>query len=252
MFELSSETRITELQAQSADLMTALISTGIFRDGDDPEVTIGDLCWNFGLNPLILLNTLARAQAAAAPSNIDVSELDGLTLTQVVENIESSHHAYLRETMPVISQLIDRVVGAHGASDGRLIELHALFEKMSGDIENHMLHEEEALFPMVRDMEVDGAIQPTRCGDTVGGPIACMENDHKQAKEELARLRELTDDFAVPEHACMTYRRTLDQLSQFEQNTVVHIHKEDKVLFPGAVKAQAALREGKKRAGVAS
>ena len=244
MFELSSETRITELEAESAAMMEALISTGIFRKGDNPDVTIDELCWNFGLNPLILLNTLARAQATEMPSDIDISELDGLTLTQVVENIESSHHDYLRETLPVISELIDRVVNAHGANDDRLTDIQKLFGKLSADLENHLLHEEEALFPMVRDMEVDGAIKPTRCGETVGGPIACMENDHNVAREELGQLRKLTDDFAVPGYACMTYRNMLEQLSQFEQNTIVHIHKEEEVLFPGAIKAQAALREG--------
>ena len=244
MFELSSETRVNELQAESPAMMVALMSTGIFRDGDDQDVTIAELCWDFGLNPLILLNALARARAADAPSDIDVSELDGLTLTQVVENIESSHHVYLREALPVIGELVDRVVDAHGASDDRLTEVQALFEKMSADLGNHMLHEEEALFPMVRDMEADGTIKPTRCGDAVGGPIACMENDHKLVQEELGHLCELTDDYAVPENACMTYRKMLEQLHQFGQNTVVHIHKEDKVLFPGALKAQAALREG--------
>ena len=244
MFELSSETIVADLQAQSPAMLTALMSTGIFREGDNPDVTIAELCWDAGLNPLILLNILARAQAAEAPSNIDVSELDGLTLTQVVENIETSHHDYLRETLPVVSELIDRVVDAHGASDDRLIDVQTLFGKMSGDLENHMLHEEEALFPMVRDMEVDGAIKPTRCGETVGGPIACMENDHKLAREELRRLSELTDDYAVPENACMAYCKMLEQLGRFVQNTIVHIHKEDKVLFPGALKAQATLREG--------
>jgi regulator of cell morphogenesis and NO signaling len=243
MFELSSETRVNELQPESEAMMAALKGTGIFRDGDDLEVTIGDLCWNVGLNPLIILNTLVRARASEEPSNIDVSELDGLTLSQVVDNIESVHHAYLREALPKIQVLIDRVVQAHGANDERLTEAHALFRKISEDLENHMLHEEEALFPMVRDMETEGAIKPTRCGDKVGGPIACMENDHKLAKEELAQLRALTDDFAVPGYACMTYRNLLEQLRDFEQNTVVHIHKEDKVLFPGAVKAQGALRE---------
>ena len=111
-------------------------------------------------------------------------------------------------------------------------------------MENHLLHEEEALFPMVRDMETDGAIQPTRCGDAVGGPILCMENDHEVVREELGRLRELTDDYAVPANACMKYRKVLELLGEFNQNTVVHIHKEEKVLFPGAIKAQGALREG--------
>jgi regulator of cell morphogenesis and NO signaling len=191
-----------------------------------------------------LLNTLARVQATEAPSDVDISELDGLTLTQVVENIESSHHDYLRETLPVINELIDRVVNAHGTNDDRLTDIQKLFEKLSADLENHLLHEEEALFPMVRDMEVDGAIKPTRCGETVGGPIACMENDHNAAREEIGQLRKLTDDYAVPEFACMTYRNMLEKLDQFEQNTIVHMHKEEEVLFPGALKAQAALREG--------
>jgi regulator of cell morphogenesis and NO signaling len=243
MFELTSETRITELQAESPAMMGTLISTGMFREGANPDVTIDKLCWDFGLNPAILLNMLARAWAAERPSNIDVSELDGMTLTQVVENIESSHHVYLRETMPAIGELIGRVVNAHGASDDRLTDLQVLFAKMSADLENHMLHEEEALFPMVRDMESDGAIKPTRCGQAVGGPIACMENDHNMAQEELGRLRELTDDYTAPKYACMTYRKMLEQLGQFNEDTLVHIHKEEKVLFPGALKAQAALRE---------
>jgi len=243
MLELSSNTRVSELQDESPAMMEALLSTGIFRQGADPDVTIDELCMDFGLSPIIILRTLLQARETEAPSDIDVSELDGLTLTQVVENIESVHHAYLRETLPLISQLILQVVSAHGANDARLADTHELFEKISATLEDHLLHEEEALFPMVRDMESVGTISPTRCGDAIGGPIACMENDHETMQEELARLRELTDDYAVPKHACTTYRRMLEQLSKFNQDMIVHIHKEDKVLFPGAIKAQAALRK---------
>jgi len=130
MLELTSETRVTELQDQSPAMLDALRSTGIFRQGDNPDTTIDQLCWGFGLNPAILLQILARAQAAEVPSNIDVSELDGMTLTQVVENIESVHHEYLRETLPVMGELIDRVVSVHGASDTRLTELQELFGNM--------------------------------------------------------------------------------------------------------------------------
>jgi regulator of cell morphogenesis and NO signaling len=242
--ELSSHTRVAELQAESPAMMAALLSTGIFRKDDDPGKTIDELCWDFGLNPAILLSTLARAWATEAPSNIDISELDGMTLTQVVENIETSHHVYLRETLPVIGQLIDRVADAHGASDERLIDIRLLFARLAADLENHMLHEEEALFPMVRDMESDGAVKPTRCGEAVGGPIACMENEHEIARRELADLRDLTDNYAVPEYACGTYRKMIEQLARFDEDMVVHMHKEDKLLFPRALEAQAALRAG--------
>lgn len=242
MIALSSETRVAELQAASPVMLAALTSTGIFREGADAEVTIGELCWDFGLNPLILLNTLARAQAAEAPADIDVSELDGLTLTQIVEHIEASHHAYLRGAFPAISTLIDTVVRVHGADDSRLSELRTRFGILSADLEDHMLHEEQALFPMVRDMEDDGVVTPTPCGQAVGGPIACMENEHASARRELGHLRALTDHYAVPEKACATYREMLTQLARFDQDLAVHMYKEDKVLFPRALEAQAALR----------
>ncbi len=73
MFELSSETRVAELEEESPAMLTALKKTGIFRDGDDADATIGELCFGFGLSPLIILNTLARVQPDVVPSNVDVS-----------------------------------------------------------------------------------------------------------------------------------------------------------------------------------
>ena len=43
MFELSSETRVAELHDESPAMLTKLKSTGIFKEGDDAEVSIGDL-----------------------------------------------------------------------------------------------------------------------------------------------------------------------------------------------------------------
>ena len=241
--ELTSHTKVSELEVQSPAMLDALTKTGIFRKGDDTDITIDELCLGFGLHPIVILRILEQARAEEAPSDIDIGDLDGLTLTQIVENIESLHHIYLRATMPMIGQLIERVVNAHGDKDVRLVEVRQQFAKLAEDLETHMLHEEEALFPMVRDMEIEGKINPTRCGDAVGGPIACMENDHAEAKEDLERLQELTNNYAVPDYACATYRRMLEQLKAFNQDMRVHIYKEDKVLFPGAIKAQAALRE---------
>ena len=243
MIELTSITKVSELQQKSPAMLEALMGTGIFREGDDPDVTIDELCYGYGLNPVIIMRMLMQAGEADLSPGIDVSDLEGLTLTEIVENIESLHHVYLRAIMPMISQLLDRVVNAHGDNDVRLVSVKQLFDKLAADLEAHMLHEEEALFPMCRDMEIEGKINPTRCGDAVGGPIACMENDHETAKKELEQLCELTDNFAVPGFACATYRKALEQLEDFHQNMILHIHKEDKVLFPGAIEKQKELRE---------
>jgi len=241
MLELNANTRVAEIEAASETLMKTLQSTGIFRPGDDTDTTIGDLCFNFGLNPVILLRMLESAQEKDVPTLPEVHELDGLTLTQIVENIEHNHHDFLRRLLPDLDKRIDTVAQVHGDTDERLKELRELFAALATDLENHLLHEEDALFPMCREMEAAGSISPTRCGSAVGGPIACMETEHEQAREVLAKLRELTDNFTVPSHACNLYRSVIDDLKQFDHNMAVHMQKEDKVLFPRALEAQKNL-----------
>ena len=74
----------------------------------------------------------------------------------------------------------------------------------------------------------------TRCGSAVGGPIACMENDHALAERSLRRLRALTDDYTAsamtPE--LLLLRRT------FDRELREHMYKENEALFPRALQAQ--------------
>ena len=49
MLKLSARTTVGELMAGPPALYATLKSTGLFRDGDDPGVMLGQLCWSFGL-----------------------------------------------------------------------------------------------------------------------------------------------------------------------------------------------------------
>jgi regulator of cell morphogenesis and NO signaling len=62
-----------------------------------------------------------------------------------------------------------------------------------------------------------------------------MEFEHEEAGVALAQLRQLTDDYKAPEWACNTYRAMLDALLAFERDLHQHVHKENNVLFPGAI-----------------
>jgi regulator of cell morphogenesis and NO signaling len=240
MLELNARTRISELQSANPALLEVLKSTGLYREGDNPEVSIGQLCWTFGFNPGILLMMLQSANAPEEPAPIDISVFDGMPLGDIINHIEQSHHVYLREAMPQIEALMARVAAAHGASDERLVKLKDRFHTMAEELELHLRHEEEALFPMVRDLLTKGSITPTRCGSAVGGPITCMENEHNEAADGLKTLRELTDDYAVPSWACATYQAMIDGLVRFDRDLREHMYKENKVLFPRAMDEQEA------------
>lgn len=245
MLELSTETRVTELEQSYPALLETLKSTGMFKDGDNADRSIGELCLDFGLHPQIILNMLQRTLMQEPPPDIDISELEGLSLPEIVSHLETVHHEPLRKMLPVTVELMQQVVAAFSAADERLLELQKLFEKMAHDLEEHMVHEEEALFPMCRDMAQIGEIQATPCGDKVGGPIQCMRNDHDQSRQELTLLSQLTDGFKVPEGADEHYRELIERLRDFVDDLTLHIHKEDHLLFPRALETQAALREGR-------
>lgn len=58
--------------------------------------------------------------------------------------------------------------------------------------------------------------------------------------EDVAKIREITKDFHLPEYACVTYRALMSGLQELEQDLHMHIHLENNVLFPRALRLEAA------------
>jgi regulator of cell morphogenesis and NO signaling len=102
----------------------------------------------------------------------------------------------------------------------------------------HMIREERVLFPWLRRLEKPGAIM-TGPPWSVQRPISCMEHDHDSAGAALARMRRMTNDFTLPADACNSYRALYQSIAALERDTHVHIHKENNILFPAGVRAEA-------------
>lgn len=60
-------------------------------------------------------------------------------------------------------------------------------------------------------------------------------DEHKSALRILGELRSLTNEFTAPEWACANHISFHTGLRAFEKDLKIHIHLEDKVLFPRAV-----------------
>ncbi len=237
MLSLTARTRVSDLQRGPPALMRTLVSTGLFREGDDADVMLGELCWTFGFNAGILLTMLQSANVEEEPPPLDIAPFRALPLAELVGHLEDVHHRYLREHLPRLVSLTGAVAAGH-PDDARLGKLCDEVQGLAAELEAHLAHEEEALFPMVRDLATRGAVTPTRCGSLVGGPIACMENEHAMAGDSLRRLCELTDDYAVPAATDPQCRELLEGLVDLDRDLREHMYKEDEALFPRALEAQ--------------
>ncbi len=232
MLKITARTTILELQEGPSGLMQVLRSTGIYRDGDDPALMLGQLCWSWGFNPGILLMMLQSANVPVTPPPLDIQPFLAMPLPDFVTHIEEVYHAGLRDQLPRLEAL---AAGAAGSApdDPRLAELRKEIEQLAAELHAHLAHEEEALFPMIRGIAA-GTVVATRCGSAVGGPIACMENDHALAERALLRMRGLTDDYTAPAAA----GALLALLAEFDRDLREHMYKENDALFPRAVEAQ--------------
>ena len=99
--------------------------------------------------------------------------------------------------------------------------------RLADELEQHMQKEEQVLFPLIRAGR--GAIAAT--------PVQVLEHEHKDHALNLAHTRALAHDFVPPESACNTWRALYLGLEQLERDLMQHIHLENNVLFPRALRS---------------
>lgn len=189
-----------------------------------------------GLSALTVVAMLEAAAAAFVAGPVDV-DAAGMSLTELADHIERTHHAYLKEELPRLVEMADRVAYKHGGRDPQLREVAATVQDLAGDMIAHMQKEEIVLFPLVRQIEagVRGGFHAA-----IAEPIQCMEAEHADAGRAIARLRELTEGFTPDAEACNTHRALLAGLAQLEGDLHRHVHKENNILFPRALERVAA------------
>jgi regulator of cell morphogenesis and NO signaling len=193
--------------------------------------TLGQACQEQGLDVQSLIAALEQDDDQCDDPPVDAASM---SLSELADHIEQTHHAYLRCEFPRLETLTQKVASAHGTTDPRLYTVRETFLGLAQELSSHMMKEEQILFPFVRRLEASDEMPAFHCG-SVANPIRQMELEHQEAGAALARLRELTDDYTPPDWACNTYRAMLDALAHLERDMHQHVHKEDNVLFPQAI-----------------
>ncbi|RMF42530.1 MAG: iron-sulfur cluster repair di-iron protein [Planctomycetota bacterium] len=201
--------------------------------------TLSEACQAKGIDPADLLD-----QVAAAEQKVDQLQTDQRTnwldrsLTELCDHIEQTHHAYLKEELPRLSELIAKVVTAHGDRHPSLRDVQQVFAALRAELEPHMMKEERILFPAVRQLEQASGQRIAFPFGSVANPILMMEHEHDVAGDALKQLRALTSDYTPPSNACNTYRVMLDSLQRLEADLHQHIHEENNILFPRAMQLE--------------
>lgn len=184
-------------------------------------------------------------QAACQAADIEVEDLcerltearrdtddgaDWETHTELVEDIISTHHQYLREELPVLEGLVRKVARVHGENHPELRDVKSESLELTEEMKRHIDEEEAELFPIIEKLDRGESLTDAE-RETIRSEIEDMEVDHEETATRLENLSELTDGYAIPEDACASYQAMLERLEALEIDTHRHVHKENNVLF---------------------
>lgn len=154
-------------------------------------------------------------------------------LRELVDHIVDTHHTYLQRVLPELSQVTTTVLRAHGANHSELARVHKLFHTLKMELEQHLITEEEVLFPLIYKYADTGSKEHLERAVTT---IQQLEDEHETAGGVLKELRQITEQYKVPGDACGTYETMLYRLQELEADIFQHIHLENNILHPRLMK----------------
>lgn len=204
------------------------------------DISVGQACADKGISVETLLRDVKTAQATAAVGE----QYNEWSIDFLSEYIVNQFHAYTRRMLPQLLQYADAVANAHGAQHPETITIAAMLPSLAQEMIDHMQSEEDQLYPYVKQLvqgAASGKLPATPPFGSAAELIVEMDHEHEETGGALEEMARLSDNFAVPEDACNTYRALYGFLTEFEATTKKHIHLENNILFPKAIRLEAEL-----------
>ncbi|MBB5174494.1 iron-sulfur cluster repair di-iron protein [Texcoconibacillus texcoconensis] len=149
--------------------------------------------------------------------------------TKIIDHVTRHHHGFLLKELPDLSFYVTKIFRVHGEDHANLATVHRVFHELKTDLEQHLMKEEQQIFPAMKAYESEGGHDRWKAATDA---INELEDEHETAGDLLKQLREATNDYAVPEGSCTTFQMTYKRLEELESDMFKHVHLENNILFP--------------------
>ena len=191
------------------------------------------------LKDVAVEKVIAAIEAASRKPVAKARDWGKETLADLTDHIVAKHHTYCKSELVLLSGLAIKVTKRHGGRDPELSIIQAKFAQLTEKLTEHLANEEVFVFPMIVKLERDKTAEPCEYHAVVNEPLALLMQDHDDAGTLMAEIRSLSRNFIPPGYACATFRAFYEGLKEFEQDLHQHVHLENNILFPRAMKLGA-------------
>lgn len=178
-----------------------------------------------------------------------VLEFDDWSLDFLADYIFNIHHRYLEKALPEANEYVNRFLLGHRKKFPELAELEKIMKRMMKEIPPHMKKEEEIIFPYIKQINHAWQHKESYASlliRTLRKPVEeVMQAEHESVGKQLHRIREITNNYSLPEKPCITHKVTFSKLQELDINLVQHIHLENNILFPKAIAMEKEMLKAK-------
>lgn len=203
--------------------------------------TVKEACKEKGLDVTKIEQELQQADKMPASRPLPYNDW---SLDFLSDYIVNTHHSYVQKNLPDIRTYAEKVMKVHGNRHPELLPIYQLVEEVNAELTAHMVKEEKVLFPFIKELvAASNSAQPLHAAHfgSVQNPINMMEMEHEMVGKNLAQIRELTNNYSLPEDACASYSLLYRMLDEFEEDLHLHVHLENNILFPKALEIEKKL-----------
>jgi len=186
------------------------------------------MCAKVNLSPEVLWKEIQERQRNSGDNHLNFESWEPSLL---IDFIVQHHHKYVRESIPQLQALLDKVCSVHGVEQPQLLAIRNDFNALADELLNHLPKEENILFPAIKRMSNHEGSTFTN----LQAPVSVMEHEHETAGKLIKSIRSLSDNYTPPDNACLSFQMTYKLLQEFESDLMQHIHLENNILFHKAL-----------------
>jgi regulator of cell morphogenesis and NO signaling len=192
--------------------------------------SLSDACKEKGADESHLIQQLEALEQTPVSFALNFKEWELGFLSDYIVN---THHKFVLKNLPELVFYTRKIANVHGDHHPELLEVASLFSKINEELLQHLKNEEEVLFPAIKEAEKNATAQVKA---TIVSEITRMQGEHEFAGGAMDKINVLTNNYLIPDDACNTYRVSLKLLEQFEDDLHIHVHLENNILYPKALK----------------
>lgn len=189
----------------------------------------------------ILEELLSATKNITISNTLSFSEWNVSFLIDYIVNV---HHAYMHAAISSLESSFISYIETHKKKDPDVTKVFFLFRELTTLLIKHSRHEEEIIFPYIRQIENTHRRKETYGNlfvRTLRKPLSNIEKEHEVIYSILNEIQALTNSYTCPPNGGADQSAIYHKLAEFHNDMLQHTHLEDDILYPKAIEMEKEL-----------